>query len=499
MGPQAVEVLVQFANGATDSAAPSKGVAVLAHDGVASTTLGDGSHAYLEVLGAGGTVLAKYSLGVGSPSSVSSSAPPLSTLPEPGASQPSSQGTARDSVGRALHTALSCSEPPVAQAQAVYGGGAYEELGGAGSSGLAGGDRIVVEGVVFKSRTSATVRYRVSFPDASTAHTLYADATLVRGAWLISLGSVAPGLQVAPPNQDGDVAVAPGGPLFVHTGAGGVAVAVYRAESSSSSGGSPGSSSGSGCGGTTCSGSPDPQCVPTGGIVEEITTPGAVGIESEPVFGNYSTSLISVGLSIVGEAEGAPSTVVSAEVGPAVQTVNLTINGQTDPLTPVAGVVDAVLLGAPAAAIGPSGGSLDAVGASGTTLESIPLAVEASEPAPASSLPTTLPPPGTPPADPVAATAAIDQVFETVFSCANSPLVRATDIEDSGMFANPLEQLYVGGFTSLVESVYATVNQVVFVDPTHADVSYTIRFHSDPTLTFDMIGSAVAVDGAWQR
>ena len=490
VGPQAVEVLVQFADGATDSVAPSKGVAVLAHVGDASTTLGDGSKAYLEVLGAGGTLLARYSLGVGSPSSPVSSPLPPSTLPEPGSSQPSSQGTARDAVGRALHTALSCDEPPVAQAQAVYGGGAYEELGGAGSSGLAAGDRIVVKGVVFESSTSATVRYQVSSPDLPTAQTLYADATLVRGAWLLSLGSVAPGVQVAPANQDGDVSVAPGGPLFVHTGSGGVAVAVYRAESSTSSG--------SGCGAANCSGSPDPQCVPTGGTVEEITTPGAVGIESAPLFGNYSASVISVGLSIVGEAEGAPATVVSAEVGPAVQTVNLTIGGRTDALTPVTGVVDAVLSGAPATAIGPSGGSLDAVSASGATLSNIPLAVDASEPAPASSLPTTLPAAGTPPADPAAAAAAIDQVFETVFSCANSPLVRSTDIEDNGMFVNPLEQLYVGGYTYLVESVYATVNQVVFVDPTLADVSYTIRFRSDPTLTFDMIGSAVAIDGAWR-
>ncbi len=185
-------------------------------------------------------------------------------------------------------------------------------------------------------------------------------------------------------------------------------------------------------------------------------------------------------------------------MGPAVETVNLTSDGQTKSLTPVTGVVDEVLSGTPSDAIGPSGGSLDVLDRSGAILESIPLAVDASEPAPASSLPTTLPPPGTPPPDPAAATQAIDQVFETVFSCANSPLVRAGDIQDNGMFANPLEQLYVGPYTNLVESVYATVNQVVFVDPTLADVSYTIRFHDDPTLTFDMIGTAIAVDSHWR-
>jgi hypothetical protein len=124
--------------------------------------------------------------------------------------------------------------------------------------------------------------------------------------------------------------------------------------------------------------------------------------------------------------------------------------------------------------------------------------VDANEPAPASSLPRSLPSSGTPPSDPAAARAEIEDVFETVFSCANSPLVRSGDIQDNGMFANPLEQLYLGPYTNLVESVYATVERVVFVDPTLADVSYTIRFHDDPTLTFGMIGTAVSVDGGWR-
>jgi hypothetical protein len=345
---------------------------------------------------------------------------------------------------------------------------------------------------VFTSKKSAVIRYEIVSPGVTTPQPLYADATLVRGNWLLSIGSVAPGLQIAPANQDGDVAVAPGGPLFVHSGSGGVAIAVYRAEASGATGSS------SGCDGQTCTGAPDPQCLPTGGTVEEITTPGAVGIESGPLFGNYTTSLISVGLTIVGEAEGAPATVVGTEVGPAVSSVDLTVHGHTQSFTPVDGVVDAVFAGQPSVAIGPTGGTLDVLDASGATVAHVPLAVDASEPAPASSLPGSLPAPGTPPSDPAAATAAIDDVFETVFSCANSPLVRADDIQDDGMFANPLEQLYLGGYTDLVESVYSTVNQVVFVDPTLADVSYTIRFHDDATLTFDMIGTAVAMNGAWR-
>ncbi|MGO9341342.1 MAG: hypothetical protein ACLP6E_02300 [Acidimicrobiales bacterium] len=496
VGPRATEVLVHFADGAVDSTSPSKGVAVLAHVGAASTTLGNGTSAYLEVLGARGKVLAKYSIGVGAPSSGSSpgGAPtlPPTVRAVPGASQPASPVAARNAVGRTLETALSCSEPPVAQAQAVYGGGAYEELGGAGSAGLATGDRIAVGSVVFSSSRTAVVSYRVDAPGVSAPTTLHADATLVHGAWLLSLGSVAPGLQVAPANQDGDVAVASGGPLFVHTGAGGVAIAVYRAASSGATGSS------SGCDGQACVGTPDAQCAETGGTVEEVTTPGAVGIESGPLFGNYSTPLISVGLTIVGEPEGAPATVVGAEVGHGVADVELTVGGHAESLTPVDGVVDAVLSGAPSRAIGSKGGSIVAVDGSGAKLAGVPLVVDTSEPAPASSLPRSLPASGTPPSDPAAATAEIDNVFETVFSCANSPLVRSGDIQDNGMFANPLEQLYLGPYTNLVESVYATVNQVVFVDPTLADVSYTIRFHDDPTLTFGMIGTAVSVDGGWR-
>jgi hypothetical protein len=169
----------------------------------------------------------------------------------------------------------------------------------------------------------------------------------------------------------------------------------------------------------------------------------------------------------------------------------------TQSFTPVHGEVDAVLDGAPSSAFGATGGSVVALGASGAAIASVPLHVDSAEPAPASSLPTSLPATGTSPADPAAATEAIDQAFQTVFSCANSPIVRSGEIQDNGMFANPLEQLYLGPYTSLVESVYATVSQVVFVSPTLADVSYTIAFH-DSTLTFDMIGSAVVADGTWR-
>jgi hypothetical protein len=495
VGPQARQVVVQFADGSRDSVAPVGGGAVLASLGDASSTLGNGTHAYLGVLGTGGSLLAKYGIGVGAPSSSGRLPTDLPSTTAAASSQPRRRTIAINGVTRALTTALSCSEPPVLQAQAVSGGGPFEELGGAGSAGLASGDRVVADTVVFTSSTSAVVRYHLESARVSDPQSLYADASLVHGTWLLSLGSVAPGLQVAPPNQDGDVAVAPGGPLFVHTGDGGVAIAVYRAVQSSSSGQS--SSSSTGCGASACTAKPSTECAPSGGIVEEITTPGAVGIESAPLFRGYSDPIIGIGLSIVGEAEGAPATLVGVEVGPSVRSVTVDSAAGTQSIAPVDGEADIVLNGAPSTAIGSKGGGVAAIGKSGDTIASVPLLVDSTEPAPASSLPQTLPEPRTGPSDPAAATSAIDQAFSTVFDCANSPLVRSDEIEDNGMFANPLEQLYVGPYTNLVESVYATVGQVVFVDPELADVSYTIRFH-DSSLTFDMIGSAVVVDGSWR-
>lgn len=497
VGPAAKQVIVQFADGSTDSAAPAGGVAVLAKLGDASSTLGNGTQAYLEVLGVGGALLAKYALGVGAPGS---SGPAPSAMPGTGASVAPDGGVAVKGVTSALTTALSCGEPPVLQSQAVAGGGPFEELGGAGSSGIAPGDRIVADKVVFTSSTSAVVRYHIASPGSSDRSSLYADALLSRGSWLLSLDSVAPGLQIAPVAQDGDVAVAPGGPLFVHTGAGGVAIAVYRAATS-------GSSTISGparpvapdpsCGTRTCTPNPSTACAPTGGIVEEITTPGAVGIESAPLFGSYSDPVVGIAIMIVGEAEGAPATVVGVESGPSVSSVAVATAVGTQSFAPVDGEVAVVVDGPPSSAIGSSGGKVTALDASGGALASVPLLVDSTEPAPASSLPTTLPAPGTTPPDPAGATSEIDQALTTVFDCANSPLVRSGEIQDNGMFADPLEQLYAGPYTDLVESVYTTVNDVVFVNPQLADVSYTIKFHGS-SLTYDMIGSAVVVDGSWR-
>jgi hypothetical protein len=490
VGSEADRVTVQFADGSTDSTTPTGGVAVLAHLGDASTELGDGNQASLKVFGANGVLLASYAIGVDTSTPSPQTSPPPSTLPKAGSAQPANPTQARGLVRQALSTALSCSEPPVLESQAVTDRGAFEEIGGAGAVGLAAPDQVTVRSVVFTSAAHAVVEYQVQATTGARSP-LYAAASLVDGSWLISLPSLVPGLQVAPANQDGDVAVAPGGPLFVHTGAGGVAIAVYRAASTENS---------TGCDESACSGAPTPSCEPTGGIVEEITTPGAIGIESEALFGADSTPVVDVGLSIVGEAEGSPATVLSVEVGAETSSVLLTLPTTTVSYTPAQGVVDTVLAGAPSHALGPSGASLTARGTSGATLGEIPLAVDAAMPPGASSLPSSLPTAQTAggPADPASATAAIEQVIETVFNCATPPLVRSEDIEDNGLFSNAFEELYAGPSSALIGSSYATVSQVVFTGPTQADVSYTIRFHDDPGLSFPEIGTVLLIAGSWK-
>ena len=491
VGARAREVAVKFADGTTDSMVPARGIAVLAHSGEAATALGGGGRSRLVVTGAGGVVLARYSIGVGNP--VAEAPLPDSLPPSTGRSRPSDPAAATAAVDRALHNALSCDEPPVAQSGYVVDGGAYELQGGAGGSGLSQGDVETAVKVVFDSATTATVQYEIASPGsgAGSSGLRYATAQAIAGTWLVSLSSVAPGLQVAPADQDGTVAVAPGGPLEVDTEPGGVAVATYRAQRSEPQGQSD-------CFGTCTPYDPSPSCVPTGGLVEEISTPGAVGVESEPLFGNDPGPVIGIGMNIVGEAEGSDATAIGAEVASDVSEVEVVTRSGTETLRPTYGHVESVFAGAPSQTIGSPGASLVAVGSSGSTLETVPLTVDASEPAAASSLPTALPSPGTPPRDQRAATDAIDRVFTTVFDCADSPLVRSSEIQDDGMFSNPLEQLYDGPYTSLVESVYATVGDVVFVNPDLADVSYTIRFRSDSTLSFPLIGSAALVDGTWR-
>ena len=182
-----------------------------------------------------------------------------SKLPAPGSVQPADPAAATAAVSRAVETALGCRASPLQRFQAVAGGDPIEVVPSFG------GDAVVnVDKVVFTSATTAVAQYRLA-ADQGQQQTgaLYAAATLNGSTWQLSLASVAPGIQVTPANQVGNVTVAPGGPLFVHSWPGGTAVAVYKAL--------PGSQSSSGYG------TGEAACTPAGGIVEEVTTPGRRG------------------------------------------------------------------------------------------------------------------------------------------------------------------------------------------------------------------------------
>ena len=275
---------------------------------------------------------------------------------------------------------------------------------------------------------------------------LYAAATLSGDAWQLSLASVAPQIQVTPANQVGNVTVAPEGPLFVKRWPDGTAVAVYKAL--------PGLQSQSGYG------TGDAACTPSGGIVEEVTTPGAVAVLTSALFPNYTSPLISAAVSSVGGAEGAPATVVDVEVGPQVTTLSVTGSAGTVTEAPVDGTAVIVLAGDPASTLVASGSQLQVSDGSGNALATVPLQVEASAPAGPSALPTTLP--GAPPAgagqpaDPQAATQAISAAFAAVFDCSTPPIQRVQSIEDGSLVSGALEQLDTGPDQALASSSTST-------------------------------------------
>jgi len=482
VGTGAATVQVQFADGAIDQAAvPSSGVVVLGHIGTPAAALGDGSVAAIDVLGSAGQVLAGYGLGTSSTVATGGNAP--SALPAPGPVQPADPAAATVAVTRAVDAALGCRASPVQRLQDVAGGDPLETFPYGGSA------AVNVDQVVFTSATAAVVKYHLNAGQGSqSVGPLYAAATLTGNAWQLSLASVAPGIQVTPGNQVGNVTVAPGGPLFVKSWPGGTAVAVYKAL--------PGSQSASGYG------TGDAACTPAGGVVEEVTTPGAVGVLTSALFPNYASPLISAAVSSAGSAEGSPATVVGVEVGS--QVASLSVTGSTGTVTeaPVDGEAVIVLAGDPATALGATGSQLQVSDSSGTVLGTVSLQVEASAPAGPSALPATLP--ATPPAgaagpaDPQAATQAISAAFAAVFDCGTPPIQRVQSIQDGSLVAGALEQLDTGPYEALASSSYIDVNNVVFESPTLADVAYTLRFHSDAQLTFPMVGQALIIDGGWR-
>jgi len=481
VGTGATTVEVQFADGTVDQVAvPSSGVVVLSHKGAPGAALGNGSTGAIDVLGSTGQVLAGY--GLGTTTSVPSGGQAPMALPAPGPVQPADPGAATAAVTHSVESALGCSASPLQRLHDVAGGGALETLPAFGNA------AVNVDKVVFTSATAAVVEYHLSSGQGGLGTApLYADATDNGSTWQLSLASVAPGIQVTPANQVGNVTVAPGGPLFVESRPGGTAVAVYKAL--------PGSQSSSGYG------TGDAACTPAGGVVEEVTTPGAVGVLTAALFPNYTTPLISAAVSTVGSAEGSPATVVAVEVGPQVTSVSVTGSAGTVQESPVGGYAAVVLAGDPSTALGAAGSQLQVSDSNATALATVSLQVDATAPSGPASLPSTLPAPavaGQQPADPRAATQAIDQVFSAVFDCATPPIQRVQQIQDGSLVAGALEQLDTGPFAALASSSYVDVSQVVFESPTLADVAYTILFHSDPGMTLPMIGQAVVVAGSWR-
>ena len=176
---------------------------------------------------------------------------------------------------RAVETALGCRASPLQRFQAVAGGDPIEVVPSFG------GDAVVnVDKVVFTSATTAVAQYRLA-ADQGQQQTgaQYAAATLHGSTWQLSLASVAPGIQVTPANQVGNVDRGPRRPVVRaqlarrhrRGGVQGAARLAVVAGLRHRRGG----------------------VHPAGGIVEEVTTPDAVGVVTSALFPNYATPLIS--------------------------------------------------------------------------------------------------------------------------------------------------------------------------------------------------------------
>ena len=293
---------------------------------------------------------------------------------------------------------------------------------------------------------------------------------------------------MTPANQVGNVTVAPAGPLFVKSWPGGTAVAVYKAL--------PGSQSQSGYG------TGDAACTPAGGIVEEVTTPGAVAVLTSALFPNYTSPLISAAVSSVGGAEGAPATVVDVEVGPQVTSVSVTGSAGTVTEAPVDGAAVIVLAGDPAARSAPVGSQLQVSDASGTALATVPLQVESTAPAgpvgPAHHASRHASDRCRPARRPPGGHAGHLGRIRSRVRLQHPAHPAGAVIQDGSLVSGALEQLDTGPYEALASSSYIDVNTVVFESPTLADVAYTLRFHSDAQLTFAMVGQALIIDGGWR-
>ena len=108
----------------------------------------------------------------------------------------------------------------------------------------------------------------------------------------------------------------------------------------------------------------------------------------------------------------------------------------------------------------------------------------------------TLPPPGPQPADPAAARAAVEHTFDVIYG-PSTEAEKQSVVDDPDHSLAPIRaELAAGTFKDAVESARAQIDGVVFDQPDHAWVQYTI-VTSMGSFT-QRFGEVSVVDGSWK-
>ncbi|MFL6205921.1 MAG: hypothetical protein ACJ739_11280 [Acidimicrobiales bacterium] len=108
-----------------------------------------------------------------------------------------------------------------------------------------------------------------------------------------------------------------------------------------------------------------------------------------------------------------------------------------------------------------------------------------------------LPDPGEQPADEAAAEEQVRLAFTGIFDSASTREARARFSERPAVWSAANQQLDDGEYAEFVDGMFATVDEVVFSDPTHAAVRFQLTGTNGAIPQAVDIGEAVLVDRRW--
>jgi hypothetical protein len=108
-----------------------------------------------------------------------------------------------------------------------------------------------------------------------------------------------------------------------------------------------------------------------------------------------------------------------------------------------------------------------------------------------------LPDPGEPPADAATAEEQVRLAYTGIFDASSTREARSRFSERPAVWSAANQQLQEGEYGGFVEDLSAVVDEVVFIDPTHAAVRFRLTGTQVPIPQAVDIGEAVLVDGRW--